>query len=162
MIDTPEIWVPSPGTPSTLQKRFSDLAVLSAGGTQIVSAGYNPTELVCSTPSPGTNTGNGTMSKPFILGSAVAETWTVTATSASNFTVSGGTSGSKAAATVNQNYNNGFVSFTVLAGVTPFVSGDKFTFIISDENPESSITGAGYTQNYKESTTDLVEVIYTK
>lgn len=57
----------------------------------------------------------------------VAEVWTITATSATNFTVTGSVSGAKAAATVGVPYNNGIISFIITAGVTPFVATDAFT-----------------------------------
>lgn len=74
-------------------------------------------------------TGNGTMSVPVINQgtSTVAETWTITATSATNFTVVGSVSGAKAAATVGTPYDNGLISFTITAGGTAFVASDVFS-----------------------------------
>jgi hypothetical protein len=156
----PEAWVP--GSPTTLQTRFLDLATLAASGTKIVFTGYNPAAKIGNVPVPGTNTGNGTISQPTILAAAVVEVWTITATSATNFTVVGSVSGSKAAATVGMAYNNTFIAFIISAGSTPFVSGDKFTYTIALANPETAIVAGGYTQSYKETTAGLNEVIYTK
>jgi len=73
----------------------------------------------------GTGTGRLTLYKG---GSAsVAETFTVTATSATNFTVTGSVSGPLAAATVGVAYTGTKVQFTIVAGGTAFVSGDVFT-----------------------------------
>ena len=77
-------------------------------------------------------TGNGTISAPAVNQSVGnSELWTVTATSATNFTVSGFVSGGQSAATVGTAYNNGIVSFTITAGTTPFQNGDVFTFLVS-------------------------------
>ena len=79
-----------------------------------------------------TGTGNGTMASVTVdQNTAVAELWTATATSATNFTVSGFVSGAQGPATVGVPYNNGIVSFTITAGVTPFISGDTFTFNVT-------------------------------
>lgn len=76
-------------------------------------------------------TGNGTMTAIAVnqtLGQA--ETWTVTATSPTSFSVSGFLSGSQPAATVGVPYNNGIISFTINAGSTPFIATDVFTLVI--------------------------------
>lgn len=77
----------------------------------------------------GGNTGNGTIGSVVGIASDVpaGETWTITATSATNFTVVGSVSGSEAAATVGVAYDNGQFSMLITAGGTPFVSGDFFT-----------------------------------
>jgi len=136
---TPEVWVPPPGPPSPLQARFEALETLAEGGTKIVTVGYDPTELiivdttVATTPitvTPnGGNIGNGTVNNVVPGVSVVEETWTLTATSSTNFTVVGTTSGAKAAATVGTLYDNGFLSFTIVAGTTPFSAGDIFTIV---------------------------------
>jgi hypothetical protein len=80
----------------------------------------------------GGNTGNGFVSAERASTSPVDETWTLTATSATNFTVVGSVSGSQSAATVGTPYDNGIVAFTIVAGSTAFVSGDIFTFQVAD------------------------------
>ena len=159
MLVTPEAWVP--GSPTALQTRFLDLAVLAAAGTEIAFAGYNPAILLASVPAAGANTGNGTMSSVSLL-AAVAETWTITATSATNFTVTGSVSGAQAAATVGSAYKNTKVVFAIMAGTTPFIAGDSFTFSVALTNPETGIIADGYAEYYKETTAALNEVIYTK
>jgi hypothetical protein len=88
------------------------------------------------------NTGNGFVSAERASTSPVDETWTLTATSATNFTVTGSVSGAQAAATVGTPYDNGIVAFTIIAGSTLFVSTDSFTFSVAD--------GLGATEAYTE------------
>lgn len=78
------------------------------------------------------NTGNGYVSAERVSTSPVDETWTLTATSSTNFTVTGSVSGAQAAATVGTAYDNGIVAFKIVAGGTAFVSGDEFTFDVAD------------------------------
>ncbi len=59
-----------------------------------------------------------------------SETWTLVATSSTNFTVTGSTSGAQAAATVGTPYDNGIIAFTINAGVNPFVASDTFTISV--------------------------------
>lgn len=88
----------------------------------------------------GGNVGDGYVSAERASTSPVDETWTLTATSATNFTVTGSVSGSQAAATVGTAYDNGIVAFTIIAGSTAFQSGDSFTFDVAD--------GLGATEKY--------------
>lgn len=78
------------------------------------------------------NTGDGTCSQPTADDDAPTETWTLTATSATNFTVVGSVSGPQSNATVGSAYDD-IVQFTITAGGTPFISGDSFTFTVSLE-----------------------------
>jgi len=80
---------------------------------------------------PGVNTGNGDVTNEAAVDSAPSETWTLIATSATNFTVAGSVSGGKADATVGSAYSNGIVSFTITAGSIPFVASDSFTFTVT-------------------------------
>jgi len=77
------------------------------------------------------NTGDGTCSQPTAVNSAPTETWTLTATSATNFTVVGSVSEGQADATIGVAYNNGIVAFTITAGGTPFVATDAFEFTVT-------------------------------
>jgi hypothetical protein len=87
-----------------------------------------------------TGTGNGTMTAVSVNSrTAVVETWTFTATNATNFTVSGSVSGAKAALTVGTPYNNGIILATVTAGGTPFVAADAFTVAITDAAPANTV-----------------------
>lgn len=74
-------------------------------------------------------TGNGTLGTITVnQTTAEDELWTLTAINATTFSVSGFISGAQGNATVGTAYNNGIVAFTISAGVTPFISGDTFTF----------------------------------
>ncbi len=59
------------------------------------------------------------------------ETWDITATSATNFTVVGTVTGALSDATVDVAYSNGDLSFTIIDGGTPFVSGDDWTMDVT-------------------------------
>lgn len=63
---------------------------------------------------------------------AVEEVWTITATSATNFTVTGSVSGAAPAATVGTQYND-IISFKITAGGTPFIAGDEFIITIKKD-----------------------------
>lgn len=87
-----------------------------------------------------TGTGNGTITAITVnQATAEAELWTLTATSATNFTVSGFVSGAQAAATVGTPYNNGIISFTITAGGTPFVASDNFTFTVNSSTTSNPL-----------------------
>ena len=72
-------------------------------------------------------TGNGTLTAYRGGASSIAETFTITATSATNFTVVGSTSGSIGPATVGTPFSHAKIAFTLTAGGTAFVAGDVFT-----------------------------------
>lgn len=73
-----------------------------------------------------TGTGTGNLINYLGTATTVAETWTLTATSATNFTVTGSVSGAQAAATVGTPYSNSRIAFTLTAGGTPYVAGDQW------------------------------------
>jgi hypothetical protein len=75
----------------------------------------------------GARTGTGTLTGTEASPTSVSETWTLTATSATNFTVSGSVSGAQAAATVGTPYSISKLVFLLTAGGTAFVAGDVFT-----------------------------------
>lgn len=79
----------------------------------------------------GGGTGNGTVTGDSCAKGALAEVWTVTATSATAWTVTGATSGAKAGAVTGVPYNNGSIAFTINAGSTPFAATDAFTMTIT-------------------------------
>lgn len=74
-----------------------------------------------------TGTGDGTFTAYSGGADSVAETFTITATSATNFTVVGSVTGSLPAATVGTPYSEDEIAFLLTAGATPFVSSDEFT-----------------------------------
>ncbi|NJK88128.1 MAG: hypothetical protein HC923_01185 [Myxococcales bacterium] len=90
-----------------------------------------------------TATGNGTIgSIDSVDPSGGTETWTITFTSATNFTVTGSVSGAQAAGTVGTNYTSnspaGRISFLITAGGTPFAAADQFTIPVT---ANSTVTG---------------------
>lgn len=78
-------------------------------------------------------TGNGTFNRYMARENAPTEVWTITATSATNFTVTGSISGAQTAATVGTPYDNGIIEFEIEAGGTAFVANDEFTFVTGKE-----------------------------
>lgn len=72
-------------------------------------------------------TGNGTLDAYAGGASSVAETFTITATSATVFSVVGSISGSLGSATVATPFAHAKLAFTITAGGTAFVIGDVFT-----------------------------------
>lgn len=73
-----------------------------------------------------TGTGNGALTAWDGGASSVSETFTITATSATNFTVVGSVSGSIGPATVGTTFTHAKLTFLISAGGTPFVAGDVF------------------------------------
>lgn len=71
-------------------------------------------------------TGDGTFGAYSGGASSVAEVFTITATTATNFTVVGSVTGSIGPATVGTPFAHATIEFTITAGGTPFVSGDVF------------------------------------
>lgn len=59
------------------------------------------------------------------------QTFTVTFTSTTNFTVSGSVTGYVGVGIVGTSFNSTKVSFTITAGVTPFAAGDTFIFDVA-------------------------------
>jgi hypothetical protein len=91
---------------------------------------YEPTSYV--------GNGNGVMTQLNADVNAVAETWTITFTSASQFTVTGSQSGATASGIVGVGYDNNFINFTITAGSVPFTADDEFTitlFQVNQTNP---------------------------
>jgi len=72
-------------------------------------------------------TGNGTLTAYSGGASSVAETFEITATSATSFDVVGSVSGSIGPATVGTPFSHAKIEFLLTAGGTAFVAGDEFT-----------------------------------
>jgi flagellar hook protein FlgE len=70
------------------------------------------------------NTGNGTLSAEAATAATVAQTVTMTATSATQFSVVGSVSGGMGTATVGTPFTSGPLDFTINAGSTAFAAGD--------------------------------------
>lgn len=73
-----------------------------------------------------TGTGNGTFTAYRGGASSVAETFTITATSSTSFDVVGSVTGSIGPATAGTPFAHAKIEFTITAGGTAFVAGDKF------------------------------------
>src|SRR5262249_15057080 len=58
---------------------------------------------------------------------SVAETFTITATDATHFSVTGSVSGLIGTATVGSAFSSNQIGFTIGSGATPFQAGDTFT-----------------------------------
>lgn len=87
------------------------------------------------------------VTSPQASGFTVAETWTLVATSATNFTVTGSVNGAQAAATVDVAYDNGITAFTINSGGNAFVAGDTFVIDVLPnlKTSYSAAWGAGNT-----------------
>jgi len=86
--------------------------------------------------------GNGTITGLQAVSPMVRlESFTVVATSANTFNVTGSKSGLIGIATVGQVFISDKIRFTINAGSTPFVAGDYFTFAL--QYGPSSYTGTG-------------------
>ena len=81
-----------------------------------------------------TGTGNGAISNIAAGTIAIPETWTITFTSATAYTVQGSVSGLTATGVVGFAYDNGFISFMINAGTSAFVAGDEFVMVLSSVN----------------------------
>lgn len=75
-----------------------------------------------------TGTGNGSVASIDTPVGGPSENWTLTATSATTFSVSGSVSAAQGTATVGTPFVGANISLTISAGTVPFVAGDSFTF----------------------------------
>ena len=106
---------------------------ISAGLTAFVADDYFMFELVYEASSY-TGTGNGEMFNLNADVNAIDETWTVTFTSPSAYTVTGSISGPTSTGVVGAAYDNNFINFNISNGSTPFAVGDEFTIVLSTIN----------------------------
>lgn len=113
------------GTASDLQDLYESLVDFLTGAAESDDPVY-------------VGTGNGTLDDFRCLPGSPTETWTLTATSSTNFTVTGSVSGAQAAATVGTPYANAFITFTLTAGGTAFVSSDEFTIDVVESPLETA------------------------
>ena len=92
----------------------------------------------------GDNAGDGTLTEVDGGPDAVAETFTLTASNATTFAVSGSVSGSLGNATVGTRFSHAKATFMLTAGVTAFESGDIFTFDVAART-YADVDGGGFT-----------------
>lgn len=78
-----------------------------------------------------TGTGDGDLIEYLGTAASVAETITLTATSATSFTAVGTVSGALGTATVGTTFTSAVVTFKITAGTTPYVSGDVWTINVA-------------------------------
>ena len=126
------------------------LVNLATGNT----AGTNPTLAVKLQDTPNTNvvsnvaastnTGTGTLTEVEGGADAVAETFTLTASNATTFAVSGSVSGSLGNATVGTKFIHAKVAFLLTAGGTAFAGSDSFTFDVAART-YADVDGGGFT-----------------
>lgn len=100
-------------------------------------------------------TGDGDMVDYIGTSTSVAETFTITFTDATNFTVSGSTTGALAAGVADTPYTSAVIEFEITSGATPFAAGDIFT--ISTSPVWTRLRAAGSADQTKR-TTDLTNV----
>jgi hypothetical protein len=79
---------------------------------------------------------------PIVFWNCPAQSWTITAISATEFSVVGSVSGIQPNAYVNQTYNNGLISFTIYSGDYVFEPGEFYTFYTIDPRPSYLIHGS--------------------
>lgn len=82
-------------------------------------------------PSSFIGSGNGTISNLAADVNALDETWTITFTDATNFTVEGSVSGPDTSGSVGAFYDNNYINFTINSGSTAFAAGDEFEVTLS-------------------------------
>lgn len=79
----------------------------------------------------GGGTGQFTVTGVSCSANTVAEVWTITATSATNWTVTGATSGASSPATTGVPYDNGQIAFTINDTGTDAAATDAFTLTVT-------------------------------
>lgn len=103
-----------------------------------------------------TGTGTGDLTAYIGTSTSVAETFTLTATSATNFTVVGSVTGALADATVGTPYTSSKIGFTLTAGGTAYVAGDVWTINTAPKWTRLARWGCADTRKW---TTNLSEPI---
>jgi hypothetical protein len=106
---------------------------VTAGLTAFSADDYFQFNLVYA-PTSYAGTGNGKMTALSADINAMDETWTVTFTSASAFTVTGSISGPTASGVIGVAYDNNYINFTINAGTTPFAVNDEFSISLATVN----------------------------
>jgi flagellar hook protein FlgE len=128
---SPNEWSYSLGVPATDLLPIAGVAQTGVLATGTLVFNGNGVLTATTAPTAGTpvftGTGNGTMTGVTAGAGAVPETITLTATSATQFSVTGSVSGAMGTATVGTPFTSGQLGFTLNAGSTAFAVGDKFT-----------------------------------
>jgi hypothetical protein len=114
------------GTVNTLFTSSKVTFTITSGSVAFTADDYFTFDIVY-TPNSFTGTGNGTMTGLVADVNATVETWVITFTSATTFSVTGTVSGPSIMGQVGVPYDNNFINFLISAGTVPFVAGDDFT-----------------------------------
>ena len=125
-------------------------AVLTARNT----AGSSPTMAlklqgsvdanVITSVTPGTNTGTGTCTEVKGGPDCVAETYTITFTSATSFGITGTVSGALATGTVGTKYTTATIEFLISAGPVAWANADTIVIVVAART-WADVTGGGFT-----------------
>lgn len=91
---------------------------------------------------PGSNTGDGTCTEVQGGPDCVAETYTITFTSATAFGVTGTVSGALAAGVVGTKYSTATIEFLITAGGTAFINNDTIVIIVAARTWADVVGGA--------------------
>ena len=105
--------------------------LVSAGSTPFSAGDRFAFSLVYVATPGGGNVGNGRLASLVPGTLAIAETFTVTFTSATAFSVSGSVSGPSGSGVLGVPFSNNRISFIATGGTTAFASGDTFTVTVS-------------------------------
>ena len=108
-------------------------------------------------------TGTGTGDLIDYLGTvdSVAETFTLTATSATNFTVVGSVSGALADATVDTPYTSAVIDFEITSGGTAYIAGDVWTINTAPKWTRLARWGCADTSKWTSNLTDAFKLTDT-
>jgi phage tail sheath protein FI len=88
-------------------------------------------------------TANGTLINVLVNQvTGLEELWTLEAVSPTTWNVTGSLSGTQNVATTGVAYNNGIVSFTIVAGSNPYVTGDIWEFNVTEVTTAGNALGA--------------------
>ena len=106
-------------------------------------------------------TGNGTITGVAAGQTSLPGTYTLTATSATNFTVVDPQGATRAPATVGTPYASNVIGFTINAGSTPFAAGDHFTIVSTAPTGEYLLAVSTATDGSQNPTAILVDNVDT-
>jgi hypothetical protein len=106
-----------------------------------------------------TGTGTGDLTAYIGTSTSVAETFTITATSATNFTVVGSVTGALADATVGTPYTSAKIDFTLTAGGTAYVAGDVWTINTAPKWTRLARWGCADTRKWTTSLSEPIKMI---
>jgi hypothetical protein len=104
----------------------------------------SPERNVVTSVTPGSNTGNGHCTEVAGGPDCVAETYTITFTSATAFGVTGSVSGALAAGVVGTRYSKATIGFLITAGSTAWINGDTLVIIVT-ARVYADVSGGAFT-----------------